>query len=81
MSNTWAKVAFAFLVVLASPGASFAREAGAAATGNVPITTIDPNGVGKCFQAKPATPALRSRPGIVHSVCWGPRNITDGPGV
>jgi hypothetical protein len=43
MSNTSAKVAFAVLVILASPAASFAqfpRSAGSAATGNLPISGI-----------------------------------------
>jgi hypothetical protein len=81
MSNTWAKVAFAFFVVVASPAASFARDTGSAATGNAPITTIDPSGARKCFQGSSATDPARNRPGIVHSVCWAPRNTTDGPEV
>jgi hypothetical protein len=68
-------------VVLASPAASFAQHAGSAATGNVPTTTIDRSGVGKCFRANPATAAVHARPGIVHSVCWAPRHTTDGPEV
>ena len=43
MSNTSAKVAFAVVVILASPAASFAqfaRSAGSPATGNVPISGI-----------------------------------------
>src|SRR6266404_1002989 len=80
LSNTSVKVAFAFFVVLASPAASFAQHAGAAATGNVPITA---RGVGKCFQGNPATTVTPSRPEIVRSpsVCWAPRNTTDGPEV
>ena len=81
MSNTWAKAAFAFFVVLASPAASFARDAGSAATGNVPTTTIGPSGARKCFQGSSATAAVRNRPGIAHSACWAPRNTTDGPEV
>jgi hypothetical protein len=78
VSNTSVTVAFA-LVVLASPAASFARSEGSAATGDASITTVDPGGAGKCFKARPATAALRNRPGIVHSLCWAPRN--DGPEV
>jgi hypothetical protein len=85
VSHPSVKVAFAFFVVLTSPAASLARDAGSAATGNVPITTIDPSGVGKCFQGSPATAAAhnRHRPQIVHStgVCWAPQDTTDGPGV
>jgi hypothetical protein len=70
-------------VVLASAAASFARPAGSAAAGNVPITTIDPSGVGKCFQVSPATGGVHKRREIVRStrVCWAPRDFTDGPGV
>ncbi len=85
MSNTSVKVALALIVVLALPAALFAQHAGSAATGNVPITTIDPSGAGKCFQGGPATaPAHnRHRPEIVHSngVCWAPRNTANGPEV
>jgi hypothetical protein len=79
VSNTSVTVTFAFFVVWASPAASFARSEGSAATGDAPIATVDPGGAGKCFKVRPATPALRSRPGIVHSLCWAPRN--DGPEV
>ena len=41
----------------------------------------DPSGARKCFQGSSATAAARNRPGIVHSVCWAPRNTTDGPEV
>jgi hypothetical protein len=84
VSNTSVKVAFAIFVAFASPVASFAQQAGSAATGNVPITTIDPGAVGKCFQASAATTAAhnRHRPVTVPtSVCWAPQNTTDGPGV
>jgi hypothetical protein len=77
MSITSVTVAFAFFALLASPAVSFARNAGSATTGNVPIT-IDPSGARKCFQGSPATAATRNRPGIVHSVCWAP---PDGLGV
>jgi hypothetical protein len=79
VSNTSVTVAFAFFVVLASPAASFAQSEGSAATGNAPITTVDPSGAGKCFKVRPAIAPLRNRPGIVHSVCWAPRS--DGPEV
>jgi hypothetical protein len=80
VSNTSVKVAFAFFVVLAVPAALFAQHAGSAAPGNVPVTTIDPSGVGKCFQASPATTAVhnRHRP---NSVCWAPRDTANGPEV
>jgi len=68
MSNTSVKVAFAFFVVLASAAASFARPAGSAATGNVPISgiargpanagginnsVVDPSGVGNASKIAP----------------------------
>ena len=80
MSNSSVKVAFAFFVVLALPAALFAQHAGSAATGNVPITTIDPSGVGKCFQGSSATVAAHSRH-RPNSVCWAPRNTANGPEV
>jgi hypothetical protein len=42
MPNTSAKIALALLVVLAAPAASYARIAGAAGSGNVPISGIPP---------------------------------------
>jgi hypothetical protein len=42
MSNTSIKLALALLVVLAAPAASHARVAGAAGSGNVPISGIPP---------------------------------------
>jgi hypothetical protein len=42
MSNISAKVAFAVFVTLATPAASFARMAGQAGSGNVPISGIAP---------------------------------------
>jgi hypothetical protein len=84
VSNTSVKVAFAFVVVLASLAASSARDAGPVATRSVPNTTIDPGGVGKCFQGSPAAAAdTRHRHQNVHpnGVCWAPQDITDGPGV
>jgi hypothetical protein len=79
MSNISVKVAFAFFVVLTYPAASFAQHAGSAATTNVPITTIDRSGRGKCIQGNSATAAAPNRPD--RSVCWAPRDTTDGPGV
>jgi hypothetical protein len=61
MSNTPVKIALAFFVVLSAPAASFARMAGEAGMGNVPISgiapgpanaggmnnvTVDPSGIG-----------------------------------
>jgi hypothetical protein len=61
MSNTPAKIALALLVLLSAPAASFARTAGEAGMGNVPISgiapgpanaggmnnvTVDPSGIG-----------------------------------
>jgi hypothetical protein len=76
-------VAFAFFLVLASPAALFARSEGSAATGNAPITTTDPGGVGKCFQESRATVGVHKRPNLAPStrLCWAPREFTDGPGV
>jgi len=42
MSNISTKIAIALLAVLAAPGASYARAAGQAGTGNVPISGIPP---------------------------------------
>jgi hypothetical protein len=79
MSNISVKVAFAFFVVLAYPAASLAQHAASAPTTNVPITTIDRSGRGKCFQGSSATATAPNRPD--HPVCWAPRDTTDGPGV
>jgi hypothetical protein len=83
MSKMSATVAFAFFVVLISTVASFAQPAGSAAAGNVPITTIDPSGVGKCFQNSAATGGVHKRPkiGPATRLCWAPREFTDGPEV
>jgi hypothetical protein len=40
--NTSTKIAIAFVILLAAPTASFARMAGEAGTGNVPISGIAP---------------------------------------
>ena len=42
MSNISAKLAIALLLAFASPAASFARIAGAAGSGNLPISGIAP---------------------------------------
>jgi hypothetical protein len=42
MSKTSAKIALAFFILLAAPAASFARTAGEAGMGNVPISGIPP---------------------------------------
>jgi hypothetical protein len=42
MSNTPTKIALALLAVLAAPVASYARTAGEAGMGNVPISGIPP---------------------------------------
>ena len=42
MSNSSAKIAFAVFLILATPAASFARMAGGAGSGNVPISGIAP---------------------------------------
>jgi hypothetical protein len=71
MSNTSAKVALAFLVFLAAPAASFARTAGEAGMGNVPISgippgpanaggmnnaTVDPSGIENADKVAPIPP-------------------------
>ena len=74
MSNTSAKIAFALLLTLATPAASFAqaaRIAGAAGSGNVPISGIapgpanagglnnvmvDPSGIGNASKVAPLPP-------------------------
>ena len=71
MSNTPAKIAFVLLLSLAAPAASFAqaaRIAGAAGSGNVPISgiapgpanagglnnvTVDPSGIGNASRLPP----------------------------
>ena len=68
MSNTSAKIALAFLVLLAAPAASYARMAGGAGSGNLPISGIpagpanaggmnnviaDPSGIGNASRMAP----------------------------
>ena len=90
MSNTSIKVAAAFLVVLAWPAASFARgghgggggfarHAGSAGTGNVPISgiargpanaggmnnaAVDPSGIGNASKVAPSPPPRISAPTV-----------------
>ena len=79
MSNTSVKLAFALFVVLASPAASFARNAGEAGAGNVPISgiapgpgnaggmnnvTVDPSGVGNASRMAPLPQPHISAPTI-----------------
>ena len=71
MSNAVAKVAFALLLAVASPAASFARAAGSAGSGNVAISGIapgpanagglnnvmvDPSGIGNASKVAPLPP-------------------------
>ena len=68
MSSTSVKVALAFLVLLAAPAASYARIAGGAGSGNLPISgipagpanvggmnnvTVDPSGIGNASRMAP----------------------------
>jgi len=68
MSNTSVKIALAFLVLLAAPAASYARMAGGAGSGNLPISgipagpanaggmnnvTVDPIGIGNASRMAP----------------------------
>src|SRR5207244_7774397 len=68
MSRTSTKITIALLAVLAAPGASYARTAGEAGMGNVPISgiapgpanaggmnnvTVDPSGVGNASRIAP----------------------------
>ena len=90
MSKTSVKVAAAFLVVLAWPAASFARgghgggggfarHAGSAGTGNVPISgiargpanaggmnnaAVDPSGIGNASKVAPIPPPRISAPTV-----------------
>jgi hypothetical protein len=70
-NNTPTKLALALLVVLAAPAASYARIAGAAGSGNVPVSGIppgpanaggmnnvlvDPSGIGNASKVAPLPP-------------------------
>jgi hypothetical protein len=79
MSNIPVKVAFAFFLILAAPAASFARSAGGAGSGNVPISGIapgpadaggmnnvmvDPSGIGNASRMAPLPPPRITVPTI-----------------
>jgi len=79
MSNTSAKIILALLVVLAAPAASFARAAGEAGMGNVPISgippgpanaggmnnvTVDPSGIANASRMAPLPPPRITVPTI-----------------
>jgi hypothetical protein len=79
MSNTSAKVALTLLVFLAAPTASFARMAGEAGLGNVPISgipsgpanvggmnnaTVDPSGIGNANKMAPIPPPPMTVPAV-----------------
>ena len=81
MSNRSTKLALAILVVLATPAASFARMAGEAVTGNVPISgippgpanaggmnnvTVDPSGIGNASRIAPLPQPRITVPIIPH---------------
>jgi hypothetical protein len=71
MSNVSAKIALAFFIFLSAPAASFARMAGEAGAGNLPISGIppgpanvgglnnamaDPSGIGNASKMAPLPP-------------------------
>ena len=79
MSSTATKIALALLVVLAAPAASFARVAGQAGMGNVPISgipqgpanaggmnnaAVDPSGIGNASRVAPLPQPRISAPVI-----------------
>ena len=79
MSKTSAKLALALLVVMAAPAASYARMAGAAGSGNVPVSgippgpanvgglnnvTVDPSGIGNASKVAPLPPPHITVPAI-----------------
>ena len=81
MSNTSAKIAIALLLAFAPPAASFARMAGEAGAGNVPISgiptgpaniggvnniNIDPIGIGKAARMAPLPQPHITVPTIPH---------------
>jgi hypothetical protein len=68
MSKTSTKIILALLAIMAAPAASYARVAGAAGSGNVPISgipsgpanaggmnnvTVDPSGIGNASRIAP----------------------------
>jgi hypothetical protein len=79
MSKTSVKIILALLPVLATPAASYARMAGEAGTGNVPISgippgpanagginnvTVDPSGIGNASKIAPLPPPRITVPAI-----------------
>jgi len=81
MSNTSTKIAIALLIFLAAPAASFARSAGGAGSGNVPISGIapgpanaggmnnvmvDPSGIGNASRVAPLPAPHISVPVVPH---------------
>ena len=81
MSNTSAKIAIALLLAFAPPAASFARMAGEAGAGNVPISgiptgpanvggmnniSVDPSGIGYAARMAPLPQPHITVPTIPH---------------
>ncbi len=81
MSNSSTKIALAILVILATPAASFAKMAGEAGSGNVPISGIapgpanaggmnnamvDPSGIGNASRMAALPPPRISVPAVPH---------------
>jgi hypothetical protein len=79
MSKTSAKIILALIVVLAAPAASYARMAGEAGMGNVPISgippgpanvggmnnaTVDPSGIENASKIAPLPPPRITVPAI-----------------
>jgi hypothetical protein len=79
MSKPSAKIILALLAVLAAPATSYARMAGQAGTGNVPISgippgpanigginnaTVDPSGIGNASKIAPLPPPRITAPAI-----------------
>jgi hypothetical protein len=79
MSNRAKAIAVAFFVILAAPSASFARMAGEAGMGNVPISgipagpanaggmnnaSVDPSGIGNANKMAPIPPPRITEPVI-----------------
>jgi hypothetical protein len=81
MSKTSAKIILVLLAVLAAPAVSYARMAGQAGTGNVPISgipsgpanaggmnnvTVDPSGIGNASKIAPLSSPRIAVPAIPH---------------
>jgi hypothetical protein len=79
MSSSTKTIAIALLFILAAPAASFARMAGEAGMGNVPISgippgpanvggmnnaTVDPSGIGNASKIAPLPPPPITVPAI-----------------